>query len=254
MRRTSITAAALTVALSGGAAQAADLAIYTGGSMLAALKAAGADFTQATGAHLTFVSGTTTAISQKIKSGEKADVAAISSDGLAALQVAGFVAPGSGKPLANAVFGVAVKAGAPKPDISSTEKFEQALRAATTIAYPDPKAGATAGVYIQGLLDRLGISEEMHAKTVYRMTGAEAAEAVAQGKADLAITFISELKPDPGVSVVGPLPPAIQSPTPYSIGVAESAADPAAARAFIDFVTSPAERGKLAAAGVEPAS
>jgi molybdate transport system substrate-binding protein len=252
MRTTSILLASA-LALAAGAASAADLTVYTGGSMLGALKAVGADFTKKTGTPVAFVAGTTTMISKKITAGEKADVVAISKEGVAALQTAGLVTSDV-KPLANAIFGMAVKAGAPKPDISSLEAFKHTLQAAKVIAYPDPKAGATAGVYIQGLMDRLGIAAEMGPKTVVGPTGAEAAEIVAQGKADLVITFVSELQPDPGVSVVGPLPAAVQSPTLYSIGVAKTAADPAKAKAFIDFATSAAERARLKAAGVDPAS
>jgi molybdate transport system substrate-binding protein len=235
-----------------GAARAADLTVFTGGSMAEPLRVAAGDFTKATGAKVIFVMGTTGVITGKVRAGEPADVVVISAEGLAALQKDGLIGPAPPVPLARAIIGAAVKKGAPRPDISTPDKFRAALQAATTVAYPDPGQGATAGVFLAGLFDRLGLGPAVAAKARLKANGKETAAAVASGEATLGLTFISELKPDPGVEVVGALPAAIQSPILYAAAVSARPADPAQARAFIAFVTSPGERARLVAAGVEP--
>ena len=245
-------AAGLT-AISGGA-QAADLTIFTGGSMAEPLRVMGEDFTRATGRKLIFVMGTTGVITGKIRAGEASDVVVISAEGLTPLQKDGLLAPAPPAPLARAIMGVAVKKGAPRPDISSPDKFKAAVLAAASVAYPDPAQGATAGIYLAALFDRLGIGPAVAGKARLKRNGTETAAAVGSGEVALGLTFISELKPDARVDVVGPLPAAIQSPMMYAASVSARAADPAGARAFIAFVTSPAERARLVAAGVEPAA
>ena len=235
-------------------ARAADLAVYTGGSMSAPLKAVGADFTRTTGQGLSFVSGTTGVMLKKIRAGEKADVIVISADGVEALRKEGRIAEGSIRPVASALLGVAVKAGAPKPDISTPDKFKAALLKARSVSYPDPALGATSGVYLETLFKQMGIAEAMKAKTVVKPIGADVAAAAATGEVELAITFISEMLPDRRIEVAGTLPAPILVPSPYVAGVSATAGDPAAARAFIDLIVSPAERGKLKAAGLDPAA
>lgn len=252
--KTCLAALAAGLALAGGEARAADLTVFTGGSMAEPLRVMGEDFTRATGTRLTFVMGTTGVITGKIRAGESSDVVVISAEGLTPLQKDGLITPAPPVPLARAVMGVAVKKGAPRPDISTPEKFRAAVLAAPSLAYPDPGQGATAGIYIAGLFDRLGIGPAVAAKARLKPNGKETAAAVGAGEVALGLTFISELLPDARVEVVGPLPPAIQSPMMYAASVSARAADPAKARAFIAFITSPAERGRLVAAGVDPAA
>ena len=251
MRRT-LALIVLAAALSGAQVQAAELTVYTGGSMLEALKAAGADFTKSTGDTLTFVSGTTGVLQQRLRAGEHADVVVISVEGLAALQAEGLTDPAKPTPLANAVLGVAVKAGAAKPNISTVDQFKAAMLAARSVVYPDPALGATSGVYLKALFEQLGIAQAMAAKSSFRPIGALAAQDVADGKAELVVTYVSEMTANRGVDIVGLLPAPILHPSAYAAAVSAKAADPAAARAFITFVTSAKEAGRLTAAGVQP--
>jgi molybdate transport system substrate-binding protein len=235
------------------AARAADLVIFTGGSMFAPLEAVGEDFTRATGVRLTFAAGTTGVISRKVRAGETVDVIVISADGLKALQADALTAPEPPAPLARAIIGAAVKVGAGKPDISTPEAFKAAMLGAPSVAYPDPKAGATAGIYLAGMLERIGVGPAVASKATLQPDGAQVAAAVASGQAALGLTFISELKPNRQVEVVGPLPDSLQNATLYAAAVSARSQDAADARAFIAFAASATERARLKAAGVDPA-
>ena len=250
-----LTAALMSAALAalGGQAQAAGLTVMTGGSMYEPLKAVGEDWTRTSGVPVTFVVGTTGIVNQKVRAGEHADIVVIAINALKPLQAEGLVAPEPPAALAKAIVGVAVKAGASKPDISTTEAFKQAMLSAPHIICPDPKAGATAGIYLAALFEKMGIAAALNAKTSLEPNGEEVAAALAAGKGDLGLTFVSELMPNKGVSVVGPLPDDIQNATTYGAAVATKASDPTVARAFIAFATGAGERTRLKALGVEPA-
>ena len=251
--KTILLALAMACGLTASAA-AAEITVFTGGSMVEPLRAAAEDFTRSTGTRVALVMGTTGVITGRLRAGEHADVVVISAEGLEPLRKDGLLAPAAPAPLARAIVGVAVKKGAPRPDISTPDRFRAAVLAAGSVAYPDPGQGATAGIYIAGLLDRLGVSPAIADRTHLKPNGKDTATAVSSGEAALGLTFISELKPDPGVDVVGPLPSALQNPMLYAASISARASDPGAARAFIAFVTSPAERPRLVAAGVEPAA
>ena len=235
-------------------AEAASLFVFTGGSLLEPLKTVAADYTRATGNTVTFSAATTGVLLKRIHAGEKPDVVVISSEAMDGLLKEGRIAPGSALPIANSILGVAVRAGAPRPDISTPEKFKATMLSAKSIVYPDPALGATSGTYLRDLFKQMGIAEAMATKTIVKPVGAEAAAAVGTGEAEVVVTFISEMLTNPAIAVVGPLPRPILNPTPYSAGVSVTAADPATGRAFVEFMTRPDERAKLKAAGVDPAA
>jgi molybdate transport system substrate-binding protein len=147
---------------------------------------------------------------------------------------------------------VSVKAGAPSPDLSSVDAFEKAVLAARTISYVDPKSGGTSGNYMAGLFQKMGLAEEIKSKIVFRDQGSRVAEAVASGQAEIGITFVSEMQPNKGVRVVGPLPEAIQSPTVYSAAIPVGAPNADAASAFLKLMASADARGSITRAGLEP--
>jgi molybdate transport system substrate-binding protein len=238
---------------SGAQARAADLTVFATGSMRVPLQTAMEDFAKAGGHRLTFVSGTTGTVMGKIHAGEKFDVIAISTEAFPALEKEGRTVPATHKDLAKAILGVGVKAGAPAPDISTPEAFKAAVVKAKSISYPDPKLGATSGVYLARLFDQMGIGAQAAAKTVVKPVGAEVAEAVARGEVELAITFLSEMIPNKGLTVAGPLPEAILNPTPYGIAVSTTTASPDVARALVDYATSRKAAAVMKAAGVDPA-
>ena len=255
MRRWLVGLIAVTGLLAGADAQAQSqpLVVFSGGSMVEALKLAGADYASAAGRPVRYEAGTTGVIQGKVRDGQPVDVVVISAEGVTALQQEGLIESGAPAPVADAVLGVGVKAGAPKPDIATPEAFKAAMLAAKSISYPDPDKGATAGVYLKGLFEKMGIGPQMAAKTVLKPMGAASTAAVAEGEAELVVTFVSEMKPNKGVEVVGLLPGPILNPIPYTAGVAAKSADPAAARAFVAFVTSAKEKARLEEAGVRPA-
>ena len=222
--------------------------------MVEPLKAVGEDFTRATGVHLTFASGTTGVMLKRIRAGDASDVIIISAPDLNTLRTEGLVTAQPSVSIASTILGVAVKHGAAKPDISTPEAFKQAVVRAKSVAYPDPKLGATSGVYLTGLFDKLGIGDAVRAKAVLKANGAQTAAVVGTGEAELGITFVTEMRPDPRVDIVGPLPDAIQSPLLFAGAVSAKAANPAGARAFIAFAASPAERAALSATGAAPAN
>jgi molybdate transport system substrate-binding protein len=233
--------------------QAAELTVYATGSMEVPLHQVGEAFTRSTGHKLTFVLGTTGVVLNKLKSG-KADVIVISAEAAELLQKDGRLVAATRADIARSLLGVAVKKGAPAPDISTADAFKKTVLAARSISYPDPALGATSGVYIESLFKRLSIADEAKRKTVVKPVGAAVADAVAKGEVELGLTFISEFVANEGVAIVGTFPDSIQNPTLYTAGVAAESANPDAARAFIAFVTRPESRATLKALGVDPAS
>jgi len=163
----------------------------------------------------------------------------------------GNVVASSETPLANVSVGVAVRKGAPKPDISTPEAVKQMLLAAKSISYPDAAAGAAAGVSFNQTLKKLGIAEQIQPKIKLAQGGAGAMELVAKGEVEIGLTFLSEME-DPGIDVVGPLPREISTPTILVGFVSAHAKDPAAARALLDFLSSPEAAAIYKAKGMKP--
>ncbi len=144
----------------------------------------------------------------------------------------------SASPLASVALGVAVRKGAPKPDISTPEAVKRMLLAANSISYPDGSRGAAAGVSFDETLKQLGLTEQVQPKIKLAQGGAAAMAMVAKGEAEIGLTFLSEME-EPGIDVVGPLPREISTPTSLVGFVSAHAKDPAAAKALLEYLTSP---------------
>ena len=160
----------------------------------------------------------------------------------------GLAAPGSRVDLARSPIGIAVRAGAPVPDISTPDKLRTVLLAAKSVAYSD----SASGVYIQAqLFKKLGIEPQMAGKA--RMIPATpVGEIVARGEAELGFQQGAELLPVPGISFAGLLPPSLQQVTVYAAGLSARAADPVAGRALIQYMASPAAEPTLQKEGLQP--
>lgn len=143
-----------------------------------------------------------------------------------------------------------VKEGAAKPDISTDEAFKKALLAAQSIAYIDPAAGGSSGIYVARMLEKLGIADEMKSKSRL-IPGGAVAEHIAKGEAELGIHQISEILPVKGVTLVGPLPADLQNYTVYAAAVSATAKEPAGAKALVEMLSGPAAAGVLKAKGME---
>ncbi len=166
----------------------------------------------------------------------------------------GRIAAGSIVDVARSAVGVAVRRGAPRPDISSVERFANALRAAQSIAYPDPKRGGATGVFFTRVLARLGLTEEMEPKTRFPAVGQFAVDRVASGEVQMAISQPMEILAQPGVDFVGLLPSELQDLPNFvfSAGVLEAATQPSAASALIRFLSGPTAASLLTAKGMNP--
>lgn len=187
---------------------------------------------------------------ERIARGETADLVILGGSAIADLVSQGKVEARSRRTIASCGVGVAVLAGARKPDIGSPDTFRDALLAARSIAWT--LEGAS-GIYFSKLIERLGIAEAVKAKAV-RSPGGLIGELVAARKADLAVQQIPELMAVPGIELVGPLPEAIQMTTVSAAGIFAGAREPAAARALLDFLTAPAAARVFEAKGLVPAT
>ncbi len=191
------------------------------------------------------------ALSARLAAGEAADVLILAAPALDALAKSGALVAGSRADVARAPIGVAIRDGAPAPDIATAESFTAALKAARAIALSDPAVGGSAGIYLRDLFARIGLADVIAAKTVRQKSGVAAADCVGRGEADLALTFIPELKQGKGALILGPLPPPFGHATAYAAGVSAVSQMSDAARAFIAALTAPASRPIWEAAGFE---
>ena len=192
------------------------------------------------------------ALAARLAAGETADVLVLAAPAIEALAAAGALVPGSHVAIARAPIGVAARVGAAAPGIATAEAFVAALTVARAVALSDPAVGGSAGVYLRDLFVRIGISETMAAKTVYRDSGAAAADAVGRGEADLAITFVPELRQGRGVRILGPLPPPHAHATHYAAAISADTADCGRARAFVAALAAAEAAPAWAAGGFEP--
>ncbi len=167
------------------------------------------------------------------------------------LEKQGKLLAGSRVEIARVGFTVFVKKGAPKPDLGSVDALKRALLAAKSIALGDPASGGGAGVYTAGLMQRLGLSEEIKAKTRLVRSGTEVAEAVAKGETEIGIGVASDASIVPGLESI-PLPTEVQSYSLYVAGINSGSKQADAAKALIAFLTSPAVKQALTAKGFEP--
>jgi len=185
----------------------------------------------------------------RLQHGEPADVVILAAEALDELVKQGKVVAGSRVDLVRSRIGMAVRAGAPKPDISSLAAFTRAVLAARSIAY----SASASGTYLSTeLFPRLGIAEQIRAKS-RRIESERVGAVVARGDAEIGFQQISELLPVPGIEIVGPLPDGAQRVTTFSAGVATRAAHPQAAKALIQYLASPAIFPTLHKDGLEPA-
>jgi molybdate transport system substrate-binding protein len=254
MRRTSYWAfAALVFVSTPIESRGAELVIFSTGSMSEPMKEIGEAFMHKTGHKLSYVIGTTGALQMRLRAGEHSAVIAISAEGADALAKEGRFT-GAREPFARSVIAIAVKAGTRMPDISTPEAFKRTMLNAKTISISDPALSSISGLYILSLFEKMGIAEEMKRKTLIKPVGIQVAEAIANGEAEIGVTFRSELMPNKGVTVSETFPEAIQSPTLYVVGVSSTAKDKDAAQAFVAYTLTPESQAKLKPIGVEPAA
>jgi molybdate transport system substrate-binding protein len=234
-------------------AAAAEIKVLTAGAFKQVLLALLPDFERTSGHKVVVENDTVGALTKRIEGGETFDLAILTPAAVDALTSKGKFVPGSRANLARVGIGVVVKEGAPKPDIGSLAAFRQALLAAKSVAYIDPAAGGSSGIYVAGLLDKLGIAGEVKPKAKL-IPGGAVAEHVARGEAELGIHQISEILPVKGVTLVGPLPSDIQNYTVYAAALGAQAKEGDAAKALLKALSGPAAAEVLKSKGMEPAA
>lgn len=253
MRWRPVAAALLLASLAAASPAAGDeLRVLSAGAFRKVVDAMAPAFQRQTGHTLAIDNGTVGQLSARIEKGEAFDLVIVSPEAVARLGEKGFVVAERMKPLARVGVGVMVRDGAAKPDIASVESFKAALLAAPTIAYIDPKSGGSSGVYIAGLLERLGIAQAIAPKAKLKQ-GGYVADLLLKGEAELGLHQISEIVPVKGVALVGPLPPAIQNYTVYAGAPSTKAANAQAVQALLDLLAGPEVAAALAPMGMERA-
>lgn len=238
-----------------GAAQAAELRVASSGGFAAAWKLLAPAYERSGGDTLVTVWGpsmgaTPGAIPQRLKNGEPIDVVIMVDAAVDDLARAGWTDAASKQVLARSLIAVAVRAGAPHPDISTPQALRAALLAAHSVAWSD----SASGVYLSTtLFPRLDVATQL--RETGRMIPAEpVGQVVARGDAELGFQQLSELKPVAGIEIVGLLPEALQQVTPFSAAVVASSKHADAARSLIRFLASPAAADAIRQSGLEPAA
>jgi molybdate transport system substrate-binding protein len=252
MRMTMLGLAIALAAAAAPRAGAAEIKVLSAGAFKQVLLALVADFERQTGHKVLVENDTVGGLVKRIDGGAAFDVAVLTPAAVNELSGKGKLVAGSRADLARVGVGVVVKEGALKPDIGSVEAFKRALLSAKSVAYIDPAAGGSSGIYVAGLLDKLGIAAEVKPKAKL-IHGGAVAEYIANGEAELGIHQISEILPVKGVTLVGPLPAEIQNYTVYAAGLGANATDADAAKALIKTLTGPAAAEVLKSKGMQPA-
>jgi molybdate transport system substrate-binding protein len=236
-----------------GAADAAEVRVMISGGLTAAYNALVPEFERSTGNKVLTAYGpsmgtTVNAIPVRLERGEPADVLIMVGYALGDLVKQGKVIADSRVDLVKSPIGIAVRSGAAKPDISSADAIKRALLAAKSVAYSD----SASGVYVSTeMFAKLGIVDAMKDKA-RKIPATPVGEIVARGEAEIGLQQISELKPVSGIDIIGPLPDDLQKITVFSAGIAAVSREPAAGRALIKFLASPAARDTIVNSGLEP--
>jgi molybdate transport system substrate-binding protein len=233
----------------GKAATNARIKVLTSNSMRAVMDELGPQFERASGRRISISCDPAKLMLSRIRSGEPADVAILGSGVIDELAKEGRIAADTCVVLARCGIGMAVRAGAAKPDIGSVEAFKRTLVGAKSIAYTIDGAS---GMHFAGLIERLGIAGNLKA-SARRRSGGLIGELVASGEAEIAIQQIPELMAVTGIDLVGPIPAELQKITVVSAGVFSDAREPQAARALIEFLSTSAAVDVIRSKGLEPA-
>jgi molybdate transport system substrate-binding protein len=235
----------------GDIARAAELRVLASVAVTSALNELTPVYESATGDKLSIEYSLAADLKKRILDGETADVIILTRPMMDDLQKQNMLAANSLVNVAGTRVSVVARAGGPMPDISSVDAFKQTLLTARSIVYADPAKGGASGVYFARVLDRLGIAEQMKGKTIL-VPGAQAAEVVARGDAELGVAQASEIVPVAGAQLVGPLPGELASTTVFTAGIDAPSKSPEAAKTLIKFLTGPEAASRFKTKGFEP--
>ena len=231
-----------------GVANAAEITVLSTQATEQAYRELLPQFEKASGHKVTTTFTGTLDAKKRIAAGETFDLLIMASPEIDAFIASGTLAPGSRVDLAKSGVGVGVKAGAPKPDISSVDALKNTLLAAKAIGY----STGPSGNYLIGMFERLGIADQVKPKLKQTPTGVFVGTIVANGEVDIGFQQVSEMATFPGVDYVGPLPAEVQKMTVFASGIAANAKQPEAAKAWVKFITAPESAQAFKKRGMEP--
>jgi molybdate transport system substrate-binding protein len=229
--------------------RAADIKVLCSNGFQAVMVEVGPQYEKATGHKLVVSYGLAAVLGAQIEGGETFDLAILAPPQIDGLIKQRKIAADSRTVLAKSGMGVMVRAGAPKPDVSTVEAFKRTLLGAKSIAFPPQ---GQSGIYLVGLIERLGLTEALKDKLKRIANGPLTGETVAKGEAEIGITPIGELLAVKGVSLVGPLPAEVQNYIVQTAGVSAAPAQGAAARDFLKFLAAPENVPVIVEKGMEP--
>ncbi len=225
---------------------AAKIKVLSGGAMQGLIAEAVPLFERSNGCEITVEIGLTSALRKAIADGAAFDIALLPRADIDALAGDGRIAAHSATDIARSAIGVAVRAGAPKPDIATVDAFKRTVLQAGSVTYSD----GPSGLYIAGLMERLGLAEAIKPKT--RLTTGPVAELLARGEAELGLQQIVAILPVAGAELVGPLPNELQNIIVYAAGISAQSANAQPARAFIALMRTPEVARIIRAKGLQP--
>jgi len=234
-------------AVAAGAAVAAEIRVLCPAAAKGPVTEIAMGFEGVTGQHVALAFATAGQVTTRIEAGERADLVVNTRPRIDALVAKGRA--GTVRDLGTVRIGVAVRAGVPRPDVSSVEAFRAALLATESVAYTNPAAGGTAGTYFAGVIDRLGLADAMQSKRRLAADGLDVMRMVTAGEADLGITQVSEILHADRAALAGPLPESLQLPTTYSVLIPADAGE--TARDFAAALSTGLGRSRFRAAGFD---
>jgi molybdate transport system substrate-binding protein len=248
-RTISITAVLVSLA---GMAAAADIRVLSVGAVQNAVRPLAADFSKDTGHKIVFTVGSPAVVAQKLKDGEIFDAVIVSEPAMDRLDKEGIVNPESRVRLAKTGIGVAVRAGAPAPNLATPDAFKQALLAAKSVVYGDPMLPNQSGEKAEQILAKAGILDAMKPKLRIVPGQAESQDLIAKGEVEMGLYNLSEIPEGKELKIAGPVPAPLQLATTYEGALMSDGSVPQAAREFIRFLSDPDARAKWLAARLEP--
>ncbi len=219
-------------------AGAAEITVYSTIGVKHSLEELAAQFEKASGHKMNITFGTAAALAKRIQAGEQADLFVLTKQANDTLVKDDKVLDGSTANFTTSVMAVAIKKGAPKPDITTTDAFKASMLAAKSIAYPNPAGGGFSGVYFVQVAERLGIAEQVKAKAKFPPDNFSA-KSVVSGEAEIGINQKPELAAVDGIDIVGPFPTELNVTTVYTAAVSKSSKQGDAASAAVKFLQGP---------------
>jgi molybdate transport system substrate-binding protein len=234
-------------------ASAAEIKVYSTIGVKGVLEDLIPKFEKQTGHKLNMTWSTAALLAKRAQAGEQADALILIKGDVANLLKDGKIVPGTDTLFGQSIFAIGVKAGTPKPDISSSDALKKALLAAKGVSYSNPASGGASGVYIAKQIEKMGITEQLKDKTKFPPSGGFSGTLLISGEADIAVQSKPELLHVPGVEVVGPLPGDMAFTVVYAAGVQTGAAQAEAAKALVNYLKSPEAQAVFKAMGYDPA-